>query len=92
MLFRSSVQPEAAGMNPYELKKKWGDKITFWGCLGSQSTIPLGTPAEIAGEVRRLRRDMSPGGGFILAPAKPLQPETPTENAVAIVEAFTDPD
>lgn len=31
---------------------------------------------------------MSRGGGYILAPAKPLQPETSTENAVAIVEAF----
>ena len=41
-------------------------------------------------EVGTLKREMSKGGGFILAPAKPLQPETPTENAVAIVEAFTD--
>lgn len=30
-----SVQPEAAGMNPYALKKAWGDKITFWGGLGT---------------------------------------------------------
>ena len=85
-----SVQPEAAGMNPYELKKQWGNKITFWGCLGSQSTIPFGTPKSIRTEVDTLRREMSKGGGFILAPAKPLQPETPTENAVAVVEAFTD--
>lgn len=85
-----SVQPEAAGMNPYELKKRWGDKITFWGCLGSQSMIPFGTPASIRGEVAKLRKEMSRGGGFILAPAKPLQPETPTENAVALVEALTD--
>jgi len=84
-----SVQPEAAGMNPYELKKKWGDKITFWGCLGSQSTIPFGTPAEIHAEVRRLCREMGQGGGYILAPAKPLQPETSTENAIAVLEAFT---
>jgi uroporphyrinogen decarboxylase len=84
-----SVQPEAAGMNPYELKKKFGNKIAFWGCLGSQSTIPRGTPAEIRAEVRRLKKEMSRGGGYILAPAKPLQPETPTENAVAMVEAFT---
>jgi hypothetical protein len=33
---------------------------------------------------------MSVGGGYILSPAKPLQPETPTENAVAVLEAFTD--
>lgn len=83
-----SVQPEAANMNPYGLKKKWGDKITFWGCLGSQSIIPFGTPQDIENEVRHLCQEMGRGGGFILSPAKPLQPETSTENAVAVVEAF----
>ena len=83
-----SVQPEAAGMNPYELKRRWGDKITFWGGLGSQSTIPFGTPQEIRGEIRKLRREMSSGGGYILAPAKPIRPETPLENAIAVYEAF----
>jgi len=85
-----SVQPEAAGMNPYELKKRWGDRIAFWGCLGSQSTIPFGTPDDIRREVGRLRREMGRGGGFILAPAKPLQPDTPTANAAAVVESFTE--
>ena len=84
-----SVQPEARGMNPYELKKRWGDKLTFWGGLGSQSTIPFGTPAQIHAEVRRLRREMSIGGGYILSCAKALQPETPVGNAVAVLEAFT---
>jgi len=83
-----SVQPEAAGMNPYALKRAWGDKIVFWGGLGSQSTIPFATPAEIRQEIRRLRGEMSRGGGYILAPAKPLRTETPTENAVAVVEEF----
>jgi uroporphyrinogen decarboxylase len=83
-----SVQPEAAGMNPYGLKEKWGDKITFWGGLGSQSTIPFGTPDEVRAEIRRLRSEMGIGGGYILAPAKPLRSETPTENAVAVVEEF----
>ncbi len=84
-----SVQPEAAGMIPYDLKKKWGDQITFWGCLGSQSTIPFGTPDAIYEEVQRLCREMGKGGGYILAPAKPLQPETSIQNAVAVIEAFT---
>ena len=84
-----SVQPEARGMSPYELKKRWGDKLTFWGGLGSQSTIPFGTPAAIHAEVRRLCTEMGRGGGYVLAPAKSLQPETPTENAAAVVEAFT---
>jgi len=84
-----SVQPEAAGMNPYELKIRWGDKIVFWGCLGSQSTIPFGTPAQIRNEVQKLCQEMGKGGGYILSPAKALQPETSTENAVAVVESFT---
>ena len=83
-----SVQPEAAGMDPYTLKAAWGDKITFWGCLGSQHTIPFGTPAEIRGEMQKLCRELGRGGGYILAPAKPLRPETPTANAVAVVETL----
>ena len=39
-----SVQPEPKNNNPYDLKKKFGDKITFWGGLGSQNIIPYGTP------------------------------------------------
>ena len=83
-----SVQPEARGMNPYDLKKKFGRNITFWGGLGSQSTIPFGTPDEIRSEVGRLCAEMGRGGRYILAPAKSLQPETPTANAAAVVEAF----
>lgn len=85
-----SVQPEGVGMNPYELKKKYGDRITFWGCLGSQSIIPFGTPNELKHEIRKLCKEMGHGGGIILAPAKPLQPETPIENALAIIEAFNE--
>jgi len=85
-----SVQPEALGMDPYELKRDFGEHITFWGCLGSQSTIPFGTPAEVKAEVRRLRTEMSRRGGYILGPAKALQPGTPVENAVACIDAFTE--
>ena len=81
-----SVQPEA--MNPYELKKHYGTRLTFWGGLGSQSTIPFGSVDEIRGEVARLCREMGRGGGYILAPAKELQPGTPVENAAVVVEAF----
>ena len=81
-----SVQPKA--MSPYELKRRYGSQITFWGGLGSQSTLPFGTPGEIKAEVARLCREMGRCGGYILAPAKSLQPETPTLNAAAAVEAF----
>ena len=83
-----SVQPEPDNMNPYELKKKFGDRITFWGCLGTQSIVPFGTPDEINAEISKLCAEMGKGGGYILAPTKPLQGDTPIENALAIIERF----
>jgi uroporphyrinogen decarboxylase len=83
-----SVQPEADGMIPYELKRCYGTQITFWGGLGTQSTVPFAKPDEIKAEVAKLCREMGRGGGYVLAPSKPLQPDTPTENAAAVVEAF----
>lgn len=85
-----SMQPEARGMNPYELKAEFGKDLAFWGCLGSQSTIPFGTPDEIRAEVAKLKRKIGKGGGYVLAPAKTLQPGTPVENAAAVVESFVD--
>jgi uroporphyrinogen decarboxylase len=85
-----SVQPEARGMCPYELKKRYGKNLAFWGCLGSQSTLQFSTPDEITAEIRKLRAEMAKGGGFILSPAKDLQPGTPTENAIAAFEAFVE--
>jgi uroporphyrinogen decarboxylase len=83
-----SVQPEAEGMDPFELKREYGADIAFWGGLGSQSVIPFGTPTEIRHNVKMLCDEMASGGGYILGPAKALQPETPISNAVAVVEAF----
>jgi uroporphyrinogen decarboxylase len=77
-------------MNPYELKRRFGERLAFWGGLGVQSILPFGAPEEVQAEVRRLCREMGRGGGYILAPAKPLQDDTPTANAVAVVEAFLD--
>ena len=85
-----SVQPEAVNNSPYQLKRLYGKDITFWGGLGSQSTVSLGTPAEIKAEVRRLCTQMGKGGGYILSCSKPIQPGTPTDNAVAVIEAFAE--
>lgn len=85
-----SVQPEAAGNDPYLFKKEYGKDITFWGGLGSQSIIPFGKPEDLTNEIQKLVREMGRGGGYILAPAKWLMPDTPLENAVAIYEAFVD--
>jgi uroporphyrinogen decarboxylase len=82
-----SLQPEA--MDVYEIKRRFGKDLRLWGGLGTQRMIPYGTPDEISQEVSRLKAELGAGGGYILAPAKPLLQEVPTQNAAAVVEAFT---
>jgi uroporphyrinogen decarboxylase len=81
-----SLQPEA--MDVYEIKRRYGKNLRLWGGLGTQQVLPFGSPHEVRSEIRRLIREMGKGGGYILAPAKPLMSEVPTENAVAVLEEF----
>ena len=85
-----SVQPEAAGMAPEIIKEKWGSRISFWGCLGSQGILNHGTPSEIKAEINRLAELFKKDGGFVLAPAKPLVAEMDIHRAVAVIEALSE--
>ena len=76
------LQPEA--MDVRYCKKEFGKDIAFWGGLGSQSTIPNGTPEDVIREVKD-RLELFSDGGYILAPAGSIPTETPVENVVAII-------
>jgi uroporphyrinogen decarboxylase len=79
------VQPEC--MDPAAIKQQYGDRLSFWGTVSVQRTMPRGTPDEVRAEVRQRIRQVGRGGGFILAPAHVLGPEVPWENVVAFFEA-----
>lgn len=79
------VQPEC--MDPAALKKEFGGRLSFWGTVSVQRTMPFGTPAAVRAEVGARVRAVACGGGLILAPAHVLGPETPWENIVAFFEA-----
>ena len=70
-----------------EIGRKYGDKISFWGGIGTQSTMPYGSPAEVKAKVREVREHLGRHGGLLLAPSHILEPEVPWENVVAFVEA-----
>ncbi len=56
------VQCSAAGMAPEELKKEFGDRVTFWGGgVDTQRTLPFGTPEEVRQEVCFAAEDFRPG-------------------------------
>ena len=80
-----SLQPEA--MDVYELKRRVAGRMVLIGGLGVQQLLPFGTPEEVESEARRLTRELGAGGGYVLAPAKPLMGDVPPENALAFIRA-----
>lgn len=78
------VQPEC--MDPVELKRLYGDRLSFHGCLGTQSVFPFGTADEVRDTVRHLIETVGVGGGLLLSPTHMVEPEVPWENIVAFVE------
>jgi hypothetical protein len=81
------VQCSAANMDPTELKKRFGDRITFWGGgVDTQRTLPFGTPDEVRKEVRERIEIFGRGGGFVFNSIHNIQAKTPVENLLAMFD------
>ncbi|MBC8236434.1 hypothetical protein H8E77_43360, partial [bacterium] len=78
------VQPEA--MDIEQLKRDYGDKLTFWGGISTQRTLPYGTPDEVREETSQVLKLMAKDGGYILSPAQSIQDDVPLENILAMLE------
>jgi len=81
------VQTNAKGMDTALLKKEFGRDLCFWGGIDAQKILPQGTPADVEQEVKRVIRDLSPGGGFLFAPSHDIQTFTPAGNVIALYES-----
>jgi uroporphyrinogen decarboxylase len=79
------VQPEC--MDPADLKRRFGDRLSFFGTVGTQTTMPHGSPAEVTRVVRERIGAVGAGGGLIIAPTHVLEPDVPWENVEAFLEA-----
>ena len=79
------VQPECIDL--VELKKRFGDCLSFWGGVGTQTTMPFGSPAEVKDTVKQVIGILGEGGGLVIAPTHALQPDVPWENVKAFFEA-----
>ncbi len=83
------VQCSAADMDPRELKRRFGDRVVFWGGgVDTQRTLPFGTPDQVRAEVRDRIRAFGPRGGFVFNPIHNVQPQTPVENLQAMFQAL----
>jgi hypothetical protein len=81
------VQTSAAHMDPGELKRTFGERITFWGGgIDTQRTLPFGSLDEVRGEVRERLKLFGPGGGFVFNAVHNIQALVPVANVVAMYE------
>ncbi len=83
------VHVNAAGMEPYQLKKDFGKDIVFWGGgVDTQKILANGTPAEVKADVMKNIDALAPGGGFVFAAVHNIQSEVPPGNIMAMIESL----
>lgn len=79
-------QPEV--MDVYEMKRLYGSRLSFWGGISTQKTLPYGTVAQVKDEVRRLLDKIGKDGGYIAAPAHAIPGDAKPENVAAMIEVL----
>lgn len=84
-----SLQPEATGMSLADLKARFGARIGFHGGISIQQTMPHGTPARIEREIAAIAELFRDDGGYIFGTAHNIQADTPIENVIALLQAYT---
>ena len=75
-------------MDPQILKDKYGDRLSFFGGLAVQSTLPLGSPADIRHEFEWLKSTLGKDSGWLCAPTHHVQQDTPVENFMELVKCI----
>jgi hypothetical protein len=81
------VQTSAARMDPGELKRNFGERLTFWGGgVDTQRTLPFGSADDVRGEVRERLKLFGPGGGFVFNAIHNIQAQVPVANVLAMYD------
>jgi uroporphyrinogen decarboxylase len=78
------VQPECNDLQ--KIVDDFGQKISFWGAIGTQSIMPFGSPEEVEQKTIETFKILGKYGNLLLAPTHILEPEVPWENIKAFVK------
>jgi uroporphyrinogen decarboxylase len=78
------IQPSV--YDPDFVKKEYGKRITLYGGIDVETTLPFGSPAEVAGEIRMRARTLGSGGGYILQSSHTVMTDVPMENVITYIE------
>lgn len=79
------VQPEC--MDFASIHAEFGDRLSFNGTLGTQTTMPFGSAEDVRNTVRRNLDLAGETGGLVVCPTHVLEPEVPWENVEAYIRA-----
>jgi uroporphyrinogen decarboxylase len=74
-------------MDSAGLKEKYGDRLTFHGGVDLQRAMSeRGTSEDLRQEVDTRLKALGPGGGYILAPAHNIQPDSTPEKILEMYD------
>jgi uroporphyrinogen decarboxylase len=81
------VQISAANMDPVELKREFGDKLTFWGGgCNTQNILGFRDEATVRQNTQELSSIFKPGGGFVFNQVHNIMGNVPPRNIVAMFD------
>jgi uroporphyrinogen decarboxylase len=81
------IQHVCPGMDREELKSRYGDRVVFHGGIENQKVLPFGTTDDVRAETRTCMQTLGAGRqGYIVCSCHNIQPGTPVENVIAMVE------
>ena len=85
------VQISCRGMDAAELKREFGQQLTFWGGgCNAREVLINGTPKQVREHVRRMMDIWRPGGGYVFHPVHNIMADVPPANVVAMFDALND--
>lgn len=81
------IQISAKDMDPFELKKEFGDKIIFWGGgCDTQHVLGTGSTKDVIENVKYLMNAFKTGYGFIFTQVHNVMGNVPPENIIAMLD------
>jgi hypothetical protein len=81
-----AIEP-VAQMDIFDLKQKYGQKISLWGNLDCGELLTHGSGKEIDAQARRIITHVSPGGGHGFSSSNAIHKGVPPENFYAMTAA-----
>lgn len=81
------VQPEVLDL--HWLKSSFGDRLSFYGGVSTQTVLPFGSPKEVREATMQAVQVLGEDGtGLVLAPSHRMTADIPVENVDALLDTF----